>query len=97
MPKPDPQVRILRESLQPFFSRQLGVAAAAGFAMLICMLPASAVQLHSQTSGDDSSKAEDEYHLGNEGGSEAGLWVARGKSATKRGARDSVAHRSRGE
>jgi len=55
-------------------------------AILFCVLLASAVQLRAQTGRGDSSKPEDQYHLGYDAGYKAGLQAAKEKLATQGGA-----------
>ncbi|MGD1027495.1 carbohydrate porin [Candidatus Binatus soli] len=66
--------------------RLTGASAATGLAMLICVLLAPAVQLRAQTGTGDSSKPEDEYHLGYDAGYQAGLRAAKEKLVTEGGA-----------
>ena len=66
--------------------RFTGASAAAGLAMLICLLLASAVQLRAQTGMGDSTEPEDEYHLGYDAGYQAGLRAAKEKLAAEGGA-----------
>src|SRR5208282_4949161 len=66
--------------------RPTGASAANCLVMLICVLLASAVQLRAQTGTGDSSKPEDEYHLGYDAGYQAGLRAAREKLAAEGGA-----------
>ena len=66
--------------------RLTGASAATGLAMLICVLLASVVQLRAQSSSRDSTKPEDEYHLGYDAGYQAGLRAAKEKLAVEGGA-----------
>jgi high affinity Mn2+ porin len=87
MPNPRPIVRRgfarrapeARKPAAPLVGRLTGTSSAAGLAMLICLLLASAAQLRAQTGPQAASQSEDKYHLGYEAGYQAGLRAAKEK------------------